>query len=142
MLFQSHHVIFLAMLIAPFTLAKNNTTIQCKGGFAANITVGMCNDRGGEQYLCPTPQCGKDGHLWVPMAGCLYHAILGSGISDQQCTSYNMERKDAFTCINSGDAWYSCPYTPDTVPFITCSNCTLPPKATGGGPIQGTPIVS
>ncbi|EGG09005.1 uncharacterized protein MELLADRAFT_104560 [Melampsora larici-populina 98AG31] len=133
MLFQSHHMIFIFTYITQIALAQNNPTIQCKGGFTTNMTEARCDDKDLSEYICPTSQCGNNGHLWVQMVGCLHNGVIGSGISNQQCSSYHFEKVNDYGCTNPGGEWYSCPYKIDNVPFITCSNCTMP-KATGVGP--------
>ncbi|EGG13094.1 uncharacterized protein MELLADRAFT_123765 [Melampsora larici-populina 98AG31] len=125
MLFQSHHGILIAMCVTHLASGQQTTkTIQCIGGFSVDKTAAKCNDKDFLQYNCPLAQCGKDGHLWVPLSGCLHNGVLGSGISNQQCSSYSMNKKDGYTCRNTGGEWYSCPYKADNVPFITCSKCT------------------
>lgn len=131
-------LIFIAVCIAQsyFTQAK---TIQCINAYDPRYTPGhsVCNDKQNAKWICATSSCGRQGHQWVPMEGCL----LGSnpGTSSQQCATYSLSspKPGIYQCTNSGSKTYRCPYTPSNVPYLTCTDC-VPPKVEKleGGPVS------
>ncbi|EGF98406.1 uncharacterized protein MELLADRAFT_123578 [Melampsora larici-populina 98AG31] len=119
---QNFLTIFIAIYLAQFSLTV--TAVECIIGFGQQKGgPALCNDKDFVQWKCQTPSCSRDGHLWIPMTSCLYNGVAGSGVSNQQCASYNLQFQGNYECINPGRNRYLCPYTPSNVPFITCTSC-------------------
>ncbi|EGG13099.1 uncharacterized protein MELLADRAFT_86918 [Melampsora larici-populina 98AG31] len=127
-----HLILILICIIRSALAGTNGTTVQCVDGFGginATASTAKCNDRNYTPWICPLAECGKDGHLWVPMSGCVLDVVDGAGASNQQCASYNIQNETMYECRNSGGISYLCPYTAANVPYITCSGCNLQPES-------------
>ncbi|EGG02622.1 uncharacterized protein MELLADRAFT_123813 [Melampsora larici-populina 98AG31] len=117
--------IFIAICITQFALIQADE-IKCIKGFTRDKDNSDCRDSKAVVWTCPTNQCGRDHHLWVPMKGCFMDGVPGT--SSQECTGYNYGREGRYQCWTSGvDKSYFCPYTTSNVPFITCSGCSIQP---------------
>ncbi|EGG13102.1 uncharacterized protein MELLADRAFT_86916 [Melampsora larici-populina 98AG31] len=112
-------------------------TVECINAYSPQSppTESACNDKDNARWNCTTISCGRDGHQWVRMDGCTFRDI--PGVSSQQCASYDLGGPGHYGCTNSGGNHYDCPYNSTNVPYITCTNCTVPIDSGIGGSNQG-----
>ncbi|EGG11006.1 uncharacterized protein MELLADRAFT_123542 [Melampsora larici-populina 98AG31] len=76
-------------------------------------------------YHCKYASCWNDNHQWVFITGCQLPGSDGA-FSDQDCAQYEYLGVLGYGCTNPGNVTYRCPYwDPTTVPYLTCSDCTL-----------------
>ncbi|EGG13050.1 uncharacterized protein MELLADRAFT_123222 [Melampsora larici-populina 98AG31] len=127
--FQSPHrlcIIFISIWITQvaFTLSQT-ATVKCTYAFGilSPAYFAACRDDDANAWVCPTASCQRDGSRWVPMKNCTIKKN-GDGTSDQQCTRYVNHLNGNYVCTNSGGHTYLCPYKPENVPYITCTECT------------------
>ncbi|EGG06200.1 uncharacterized protein MELLADRAFT_123576 [Melampsora larici-populina 98AG31] len=80
------------------------------------------------QYDCVYTSCSynPNGTKWVPMPNCQLIGSKDKGVSNQKCIMYDYNEKlGNFACTNAAGKSYACPYTPQTVPAMVCTDCNL-----------------
>ncbi|KAH9813073.1 secreted protein [Melampsora americana] len=119
-------IIVMAVFTPQFSFTRS-TNIKCLGGYNVEPPVALCNDKDFQTWKCPIAKCGRNGHSWIPMNGCLHNGVAGSGTSNQNCAQYNTSPKaTSYGCKNTGGQIYICPFNTSAPPFLSCSDCTKP----------------